>query len=291
MYWQPDSNLSREREARRHRFMTTTRDNVRAVTTGPVTAGGTVSLPVSADELIEPLLMTVNGDATATGGVWNFTPGLNLDTTTIEWHDGANIWQGTGMRGNTLRFAGNVRQENIATMELFGQNVATLGSLTASLAERVPQFFEGWQTKVYVDDFGTAPGTTQVLGTLLNWDVTFNNNLTRKYFAENTLQAGAVPIGELEVTATFTLEAHSPATVAEFANWDANTLRVVSLVFGLADDSTFVALDLPGAWSTVDLTGSEEGTRTYQFTYGYVYDATNGYGIRVRCKTARTTAY
>ena len=300
MYFRPDSSLSREREARRHHMATTTRDNVRAVTHGPVTAGGTVSLPVSAQEMLEMLRISMNGATVPTGTgpyLWTFKPGTDLETITIEWHDGARAWVGTGMRGNTLRIAGNVRQENIATIELFGQDVNVLGGgITPALTERLPQFFEGWQTRLYIGALGgtvpATPATTtnQILGTLLNWDVTFNNNLTRKYFAEHTLQAGAVPSGELEVTCTFTFEGNSATTAAEFTNWNTDVNRLVTLMFSDNTDTDWLAIDLPGSWSTVDLTGNEEGTRTYQFTYGYVYDTTNGYGVQVRSSNPRAAA-
>lgn len=296
LYLRTDSNLTREREPRRWHFMTTTRDNVRASTLGPVSAGGTISLPVSSAELVEFLLMTMNGDATATGGLWEFTPGLNLDTTTIQWADGARLWEGTGMRGNTIRFAGSVGAENICTIELFGQDVRVLPALTPALPERLPTFFEGWETAIFIGDIGADPTLPaecpQVLGMLLNWDITFNNNLGRKYFAQNNLEAGAIPVGELEVTAQFTLEAVSTGAIDEYTAWDDNTPRLVSLVFGNnAPDNDFLALDLPGVWQTVDLTGEDEGTRVYQFNYAYQYDPDNGWGVRIRADNSRTTAY
>src|SRR6266540_4410786 len=79
-------SLTKTRAANYHRFATGTRDNVRAFTSGAVEAGGSVTVPVSSDELIEWLEITIKGAVTPTtpagetlGRLWTFTPGTTLD--------------------------------------------------------------------------------------------------------------------------------------------------------------------------------------------------------------------
>jgi hypothetical protein len=300
MYFRTDgSRLTREREPRAHRFATTTRDNVRAFTLGPYVIGGTLIAPLSASEIIELLLMGIKAAVTPTGAgsakLWTFTPGETLEPATIEWQDGARAWEAGGCVVNKLKIAGNVREECTVEAEVFGMNMSTT-TLTGALAERTPDFIEGWETKLYIDTFGGTAGSTQITGTLINWDIEIDNQLGRKYFAANTLNLGAVAVGELLVTAKLMFEASSATSATEFTNWDAATKRLVRLMFGDNEvisgaDKKFVTVDIPGAWDAFDLGGTDEGTRTYELGLQYIYDSTNAYGLQIRAQNARTTAW
>lgn len=407
-----EPTLSRERAPRVHRFATGTRDNVRAFTNGPIMAGGALSMPVSAAEIIELLEIGVLGGVTPTtpsgatnARLWTFKPTGALDSATIEWDDGARVWQGAGMRANSITIAGSAMEENVVSADLFGTDVAT-GSLTGALTERTPGFVEGWQTRLYLDAFTATPGTTPIPGLLRNWSVQFNNNLGRVYTADNTLAANRVTSGELDITATLTFDAYSSRTATEFANWDATTLRMLRLEFlGPADgieaganevqtitvsgtptggdftlnvlgqavtlnfDDTstevqtainaalavlgpghtvgvagagfpgaaatvtfsgaqvsgrdiplmtlttngltggsapnvalatttpgrsgreYVVIDLPGAWTSVNLGGSGDGIRTYEFGYQSIYQSTLASMASIACQNSRTTAF
>ena len=254
--------LTIERDPRVHRFATTTRDNVRAYTNGPVMAGGSLSMPMSADESVEMLLIGVQGAVTPTtpagdtlGRLWTFKPAGALDSATLEWADGARTWQGTGFKGNSITMTGAANEANDLQIDLFGNDVVA-GSLTGALSERVPTFFEGWQTRLYIDAFAGTPGTTPVPGVLRNWEVTINNALARVYTADNTLAANRITAGELEFTATFTFDAYPARSVTEFNNWAAGTQRMVSLEFlGPADEIEAGANEV----QTLSTTGTPTG--------------------------------
>lgn len=298
--------LTRTRKSNPKTFMTGTRDNVRAHRLGPVEAGGTLMMDMDSAEILELLLLGVKGGVTPTtpsGGttskLWTFVPSGagTLDSATIEWFDGANAWQGKGMRVDELKIAGSVTGDNTVTGTLFGTDVVTLGSLTGSLTERTPDYFEGWETKLYIDDFGSTPGTTNIAGTLIDWSIDLKNNLARKYTADNTLSANSVNSGTIDITAQFKFEAVAADAVTEFTNWDGQVDRVVRLEFGQnkvleAALKSFVTIDIPGAWSTVDLTQSDAGTRVFQFGLQYVYEPTViAGGLQIQCQNLRTTAY
>lgn len=235
--------LTIERDPRVHRFATTTRDNVRAYTNGPVMAGGSLSMPMSADEILEMLSIGVQGGVTPTtpsgatnARLFTFKPAGALDSATLEWADGARTWQGVGFKGNSLTISGAANEANDLSVDLFGNDVVA-GSLTGALSERVPTFFEGWQTRLYIDPFAGTPGTTPVPGVLRNWTVTINNNLARVYTADNTLAANRLTAGELDMTAQFTFDAYQSRSLTEFNNWAAGTQRMVRLEFlGPADE-------------------------------------------------------
>ena len=299
MYFTPDSSFTREREARARRFSTGSRDNVRAFTNGPVVVGGTVKTPLSASEIIELLLMGIKGGVTPTGAstpkLWTFVPGTSLDAATIEWYDGARGWDIGGCYADSLKFSGSANGEAMVEAAIFGMNME-IATPTTSLSERVPDFIEGWETKLYVDSFGGTAGSTAASGVLVNWEVEITNGLGRKYFADNTKNAGAITINELEVKAKLTYEASATAAATEFANFDAATKRLVRLEFGQNEvisgsDKKFVTIDIPGAWEAVNLGGTDENTRVYELSLQYVYDTTNAYGVQIRAQNARATAW
>ena len=293
-----DSKLMRERDPRPKKFATQSRDNVRAMTLGPIKAGGSIALPLSASEIIELLLMGINGGVTPTGTaayLWAFTPGTTLDPATMEWYDGARGWEMGGTYVDKIKIAGSVTDETIVTADLFGMSLET-ATMTAALTDRTPDFIEGWETKMYLDALGDTPGTTQVTGTLINWDIEIANNTKRKYFAENTQDAGAIIIDALDITGKLTFEASNAAAATAFADWDAVTEKLLRLDFGNNEvisgaDTKFVTVDLPGAWDALDLGGTDEGTRVYELSLQYIYDPTNAFGLQIRAQNARSAAW
>lgn len=234
-----DVSFTRQRDKRVHAFQTGTRDNVRASTLGPVQAGGSVKLAVSAEEMLELLLITIQGSVTpATPGgatnarLWTFKPSSTLDSATFERNDGANLQRLLGVRGNKMTVAGSTLGANEATFELFATDrTDNWGGPLASLTDRNPTFVEGWQTRLWIDALGSTPGGILIPNALINWNVQFGGNLGRKYTANNTLAASAVTLGALDITATLMLEASAAQALTELANWDANTGRVVRLEF------------------------------------------------------------
>lgn len=244
LYVAPDSMLSRQRPPHPKPFMTTTRDNIRALTVGPVAAGGTMKLPVSGDELLEMFCLAIQASPTPTtpaGGTASkqfvFRPGSTApDTATIEWQDGARAWQGKGYQIDSWSIDGSVLGENIFTANLFGQDLVPLTAITGSLAQRTPTFSEGYETRMYLDPAGTAPGTTEIPGTLINWSLKFGNQMARKYTASNTQAATATPLGTMTLDGTLTFEASNASTLAEYNLYEngsaSPTKRVLRLLFG-----------------------------------------------------------
>lgn len=238
-----DPNLTRVRDPRVHRFAVGRRDNVLAVTGGPIQAGGAVAMPMSADEIIELALITLQGGVTpstpsgATNArLWSFKPQTTVDTATVEWDDGARVWQGVGVKGDTFQIQGSVDDTNMVSSNLFGNDVVA-GSLTGALSERVPTFMEGWQTRLYFDTFGSAPFQTPIPGLLINWNVQLGNQLGRIYTADNTLATRRLSSGELNLTSTLTFDAYSAQALTQFNAWDAGTKLVCGLEFlGPADE-------------------------------------------------------
>lgn len=294
-----DSRLTRERAARPRRYATGGRQNLRAMSLGSIEAGGSAKMPLSSSEIVELMLMGISGGVTPTGAgaakLWTFVPGTSLDSATVEWYDGARGWEEGGVYVSKITIEGSVSDETTISVEFIGMSMETT-TITAGLSERVPGFIEGWETKLFVDAFGATPGTTQVDCALINWSIEIDNQMARKYAAKNSQEACSIVMGELEVKAKLTLEASQTVAATEFANWDAVTERLVRLDFGNnvvidGSDYEFVTVDVPGAWESFDLGGSDEGTRTYELGLQYIYDPTNAFGLQIRAQNDRAAAW
>jgi hypothetical protein len=298
-YFSGDSVLKREREARLHKFQVARRTNQLAHTLGPVMVKGSLKQPLSANEAIELLLATINGGVTPTGAgtvkTWTFAPGNTLDPLTLEWDDGARPWRASGVYGSKIKISGSVKDMTTVEADVMGLSMAQ-NALTGALADRVPTFIEGWETTLYIDAFGGTAGTTAVNGTLVNWEVELDNKMEHEHFAQNSINAGVITVGEIDCKAKLTFRADPAIALTEFNNWDAQTKRLVQLKFGdnvviSGGDKEFVKVNLPGAWSAVDLGASNQNSRMYELSLDYVYDTTNAYGLQIICQNARATAY
>lgn len=303
MYFRENSALTRERAPRPHMFAAGSRFTTRDFTLGPQVVGGSLVQEVSPAENLELLLCSIAGGVTPStpgGGtlsrLWTFVPGATaLDSMTVEENDGASVYEAHGVYGNRLRIAGNANAENLMTVDVFGKTLAS-GSLTGSLADRVPSFLEGWQSLVYIDAFGATPGTTVKSALLQSWDVTIDNNLARLYTADNANSPSSVSVGELRASVQLLVLASAGQAATEFANWDAATKRLVRLMFQGAtviEGSLYpyLAVDIAGAWSVFDLGQTYENVRAYRLTLESVYDPTNSFGVRVLAQSTRTAAW
>lgn len=291
VYYNPDGTLSRTRAPRPHPFAVGRRDNTLAYTSGPIMAAGSVGLPVSAEEALELFLIGLQGGVTPTtptgavaGRQWVFKPSASLDSATLEWDDGARGWKGLGTRVDQLTIAGAVADTNMITASLFSTDVQQ-GSLTGSLSQRVPTFLEGWQTRLYMDPFGSAAGTTPIPSLMRNWSVQLQNGLGRVYTADNTLATNRIVTGQLGVTAKLTFDANPSQALTEFNNWDATIKRTVRLEFvgpaaeienGINEVQTITMTGTPaGGTVTLVVMGQTTATIAYNATSGAVQTAIN----------------
>lgn len=307
VYVDPESEIVRDRASRPWRFMTGSPDNVRAHTQGPVEAGGTISMPVSADELDEWLECTVGVPVLTTpsdpsGAVLTrlrtYKPSPTVNVMSIERMNGAQNEQGVGMRGMTLTIEGSASEENKATFELIGLDVINdFGALTSGLTERTPNFFEGWQTNFFIDSFGGTPGTTQITDMLLGWTITLNKPLEREYTARNSLAAFGLNFGDWEITAELKVRAAAATMAAEILKADTDVKRMLRFEFlgpanGIeAGFRRFVTMDIPGAWTSPGLNEDNALARAYTMPFTYIYDPVLAAGLVVRTQNGRATTF
>jgi hypothetical protein len=301
VYWQ-DPTIMVTQPSVVHRAAVGRRDNVFAVTSGANQASGKLAMPMSAEEILEVLSMGISASPVittpATGvltRLHTYKPGATQNAT-IEWFDGKRGWIGNGFSCDTIDIAGSVDADNTISATLFGADVVA-GTVTGGLTERDPTFIQSWQTRLFCDPVASAPGTTEMPGTLINWAISIKNNLSRVFTASNSKAADRVIAGELDVTAKLTFDADDAGGLAEFTNWLNATSRMIRVEFqdetGFIETTLrrFVTIDIGGRWTAVDITGSAQGVRTYALDFQSIYNATAASMITIRAQAQRTVAF
>lgn len=233
-------SVTRERESRPKAFATGDRMPVRAHRSGPAIVAGSIQTGCVADELLEWLEATFGaGVVTTPAGATNarrhtYTPG-DPSYITVEHNDGANLWQGIGVRCNGMNVSLSVAGEVTVDFPLFGLERQPLPVMTAGLTERTPPTTEGWEARFYIDALGGTPGTTRVDDVLAAADISFTNNLGRKYLASNRREASKLPAGVIGLTGSLRMEASEAQALTEYTNWEADTYRLFRLEIGNND--------------------------------------------------------
>jgi hypothetical protein len=163
-----------------------------------------------------------------------------------------------------------------------------------------------------LDVTGTVSGGTFTISHMGNTTPTLaynisNANLTSALEALPSIGAGNVTVGggplPTDTTVTFSgnlagrrigtaVTGYSPASplTVTTALTGGGSLAVVQTTPGTGSRRA-VAVDLPGIWTAFDLTGDDEGTRTYELELTGVYDTTNSFLARILCINNRTAAW
>jgi hypothetical protein len=264
----PDGNpvFARTRPPRPHSVATGNRLQQRFATLGPSEVGSSVTIGLSASELLEWAAITLQGGVnptTPTGAVngrqFLFTGGgATLDSATAEYNDGATAYRAYGVYGNQLKISGDANAGANAQIDLFAVE-RQANALTGALSSRTPTLIEGFETLCMIDAFGGTPGVTQIPNFLQKWDITFGNGLQRKHLANNRNVMQRAVLSPITMKAVLTVEAATAQAAAELTNWDAGTRRMVSLRMGynrsinpIAGDSAInevQTLTAGGTWS------------------------------------------
>jgi hypothetical protein len=234
-----DPSLTLDRPENVRDFATGTRDSSRAARGGRATAGGSVRIDASASEALEWLEMTFGPATVSTPSGATlarrhvYVPGSTLPTpATVEYNSGAQLYRSTGAMVDTWGLDGSAAGDNPMTFGLFALNREVLPSMASGLAERVPTYYEGWETRVFIDALGDTPGTTEIVDAAIAWSVAYTNNLGRKAFANNAREFQKIVAGRIGLTGSIRLEASEAIALAEYLNWEADTTRLLRLELG-----------------------------------------------------------
>lgn len=96
-------------------------------------------------------------------------------------------------------------------------------------------------------------------------------------------------------TVTFTgqlggLDVAQMTAAHAFTGGASPSIAVSTTTAGVGHKRTLL-LDIPCAWSAVEVNATDNDLRVYEFAFQYIFDATNNFGYRVTCINSRTTAF
>jgi len=151
------------------------------------------------------------------------------------------------------------------------------GTFTGSVSLPVVEECIFQMGKIYVDDAGTAFGTTQISAILMGMSMTYNTGVQAVFTADGALQFTETERvrPELELELSFR---HTSDAVAEIVNWRAETERKIRLEFlgsaltsPVSETNKRLTIDVVGKFATVGPLEDSDGNdvRTFTLRAGY----------------------
>jgi hypothetical protein len=241
------------------------------------------------------------------GYTWTFqVASLTADTFdyySVQTGDDTAVSAGSGELG----FGGVINQlsetmdESLAPWQVSDDWIlagATFGNVTAALTvDSTPEWVYGADTAVYLNSVAGAIGATQLLAAVRGIEVTVNNNLDQKRFADGSnarFQLQGFGRGPREITVALTVE-KTTATIAEAATID--DTPVPDRYIKIATNSTELAgttnthyreLYIPCRLFEVS-EGEIENNANYTLTYRAFYDPTLTYAFKAIVRNSLAT--
>lgn len=205
---------------------------------------------------------------------YNFpeTAAPTIKTYTIEGGDNQQAEEMEYSFVDSFTLEGNAGEAWMISSEWLGRQVTPV-SFTGSVS--IPSIEEMLfsKTKLYIDDVDGSFGVTQATNTLLSATLNYKTGLIPKFTAEGQLYFSFVQQTPPEVTLDLTFE-HDSTSVAEKANWRAQTPRLVRLLCtgtafttaGSTYSTKTMIIDLAGKWERFEPLDEQDGNAIYAAT-------------------------
>lgn len=197
----------------------------------------------------------------------------DLATYTVEGGDNvAEEEFGFGF-ARSISLTGSAGQALMMSAEIVGRQVEA-GTFTTGIALATVEEILFSKGKLYIDNVGAFPATTQISNQLLGMSLSINTGWLPVYTADGALYFSFIKQTTPEVTLQITFE-HDTTAVAEKAAWRAQTPRIIRLLFTGSDDRS-LAIDIAGKWASFDVLGEQDGNDIVSGTFRGTYNSTVG---------------
>ena len=173
----------------------------------------------------------------------------------------------------SMSLTGSAGQALMMSAEIVGRQVES-GTFTAGVAIADVEEILFSKGKLYIDNVGAFPATTQISNQLLGMSLSINTGWLPVYTAEGALYFSFIKQTTPEVTLQITFE-HDTTAVAEKAAWRAQTARIIRLIF-TGTDGKSLAIDIAGKWASFDVLGEQDGNDIVSGTFVGYYNSTVG---------------
>jgi len=252
------------------------------------------------EQLIYFLGMAVCGGVTPTpvgalGHLWTFAPNLTAgdrpEIYTLRYGDNQRCWQSAEVFATEMRLSAATEESWRLTADLRGDQMAP--SAFETIAYPVPlETILAQMTRLYIDNSWATLGSTPVLGTLIDWEVT-TPGFHAKFFQDNDLRFSDIGLASRSLAVSFTFEFNA-GTVAERLLWIARTPRFIrlegqgSLINAPADYHEAI-IDMCVVYDGTEPLDERDGNDIMRFTGLTVYDPT-GVGHEFEFRVQNTVA-
>ena len=225
-------------------------------------------------------------------GIWSYTipvactdtlESTDLSSYSFRGGDNAAVEQFTFGYVRSIVLSGSAGEALMMSAEVIGRQVATSTWTAAISTPSVTEilFSKG---KLYIDDTGTSPATTQVSNEFLDMNLSITTGWTPVYTADGNLYFSFIKQAMPEVILSITFE-HSTKAIAEKANWRAGTARVIRIQFDGATGNQ-LTLDLAGKWDNFNKIGERDGNDIVEGTFRARYNSTAALFFEAEVKSA-----
>jgi len=204
----------------------------------------------------------------------DMTASTDLQTFTVEVGDNQQEEQFLFGFARSITLSGSAGQALMMSAEIVGRQVTT-GTFTTSVAIPTVEEILFSKGKLYIDEAGTYPATTEKSNTLLAMDLSINTGWIPVYTADGNLYFSFVKPTMPEVTCTLTFE-HNATSVAEIAAWRAGTARSIKIYFtGVTAGTSNLSLNMSGKWDNFEKLGEQDGNDIVTGTFRCRYNSSN----------------
>ena len=197
----------------------------------------------------------------------------DLATYTVEAGDNVAEEEFAFGFARSIQLTGSAGQAVMMSAEIVGRQVEP-GTFTTGIALQTVEEILFSKGKLYIDNVGAFPATTQISNQLLGMSLSINTGWLPVYTADGALYFSFIKQTTPEVTLQITFE-HDTTAVAEKAAWRAQTPRIIRIKFDGSDGKS-LAIDIAGKWESFDVLGEQDGNDIVSGTFRGTYNATVG---------------
>jgi len=246
------------------------------------------------EQLIIFLSMAIAGGVApaavgALGWLWTFAPNLiagdRPDIYTMRYGDNVCVWQSAEVFATEMRLAGATEESWKLTADLVGDQMAT-SAFVPTVYPTPLETILAQMTSLYIDNSWATLGSTPILGTLIDWEVTIPA-FHAKFFQDGDLRFSDIGLASRSLAVSFTYE-FTGGTCAERLLWVAGTPRFIRLeaqgaLINAPADYKEAIIDMCVIYEGVEPLDERDGNDIMRFTGLTAYDPTGvGHEFEVR---------
>lgn len=230
---------------------------------------------------------TVSGVQDGAGSDYTYTytfptsAANSIKTYTIEGGDDQQAEEIEFAFVKSFTLAGAAGEAWTVTADWAGRQVST-ASFTGSISVPTVEEILFQKGKLYIDAIGGTIGSTQKSSTLLNAELAVTTGWQEYFTADGNLYFTGHKSTKPEVLLTLTFE-HDGTSVAEKANWLAETARLIRILVegstvstpGTTYSKKTLIIDLAGKWERFEALDEQDGNDIVTGRFRAAYDPTS----------------